>query len=86
MPRATKAASADPPADVAADVPADPPAKAPASRWFEFVGAYPINVVARSLPVEPGDVVEWPAGAPDLTNWRPAPPPADTGDDTSEES
>jgi hypothetical protein len=37
---------------------------------FEFIGPQAVVYVERALEVSPGDVVDWPDGAPDDGNWR----------------
>lgn len=56
--------------------PAPDPEEPPAARWFEFHGPYPVVVMHRALDVAPGDVVEWPDGAPDDVHWRPTEAPS----------
>ena len=46
------------------------------SSWHRFTGSQDQIYVDRALLVRPGDVIQWPAGAPDDDHWTPVPAPA----------
>jgi hypothetical protein len=40
---------------------------------YRFTNTQALVYVDRSLVVEPGDLVDWPDGAPEDGHWEPAP-------------
>lgn len=53
-----------------------PPPDGPAeSGWFRFDGPQTQIYVDRALTVNPGDVIEWPGGAPADGHWTAVPAP-----------